>query len=102
MNFGPKNAGEEVEFAVERFRAEIQYAILRAMKEEGISQAQLAERVGYSPATISQFLDDDANLTVESIAKLFLALGREGTITSTPRRSVTDAHQPSTRTQSWR
>ncbi len=76
MTFGPQNYREALTFAVEELRAALQYEMLRALDEEGISQTALAERLNCSPAWVSQLLGDDANLTLESIAKVFLALGR--------------------------
>lgn len=77
MNFGPKNQEEAVIFEIEALRANVQYDILRALKESGLSQAQLARKMGVSAAWVSQLLSDEANLTVESIAKVYFALGRE-------------------------
>lgn len=77
MNFGPKNNQEAVIFAVEELRASVQYDILRHLKTAGISQAQLAARMGVSAAWISQLLSDDANLTLESVAKVYAALGQK-------------------------
>jgi transcriptional regulator with XRE-family HTH domain len=84
MNFGPQNAHEAEIFAVEELRAEIQYEILRALQVANVSQSQLAQKLGCSPAAVSQFLGDEANLTIETIAKVFLALGRQVRIESAP------------------
>lgn len=76
MNFGPKNQEEAVIFAIEELRADVQYDILRSLKEAGLSQAQLAKKMGVSAAWVSQLLSDEANLTVESIAKVYAALNK--------------------------
>ncbi|SOC46242.1 helix-turn-helix protein [Rhizobium subbaraonis] len=76
MNFGPMNHEEAVIFATEELRANIQYDILRSMKAQGLSQAKLAAKMNVSAAWVSQMLSDDANLTVESIAKVYYALGK--------------------------
>lgn len=75
MKFGPADNKEALEFAIEELRADVQYEVLRAMKQAGMSQADLARKLGVSQAWVSQILGDDANLTVESLAKVFLALG---------------------------
>jgi transcriptional regulator with XRE-family HTH domain len=82
MNFGPQNAHEAEIFAVEELRADIQYEILRMLRDAGISQSDLGKRIGCSAAAVSQFLDDDANLTVETIARIFLAFGRQAKISA--------------------
>lgn len=91
LDLGPRNADELAVFAVEELRADIQYEILRAMDREGVTQAELAKRLGCSAAAVSQFLDDDANLTVESVAKLFLALNCQCSVSSRPIAEHLDA-----------
>ncbi|NTG19409.1 helix-turn-helix transcriptional regulator [Agrobacterium rhizogenes] len=75
MKFGPADRREAFIFALEEYRADIQYEILRAMKKAGMSQADLAKKMGTSAAFVSQILGDDANLTLETIVKASLALG---------------------------
>jgi transcriptional regulator with XRE-family HTH domain len=82
--FGPQNKDEALVFASEGLRADIQYEILKALKAQNLSQTALAERLGCSSACVSQFLDDDANLTIESMAKVLLALDRVWVIDSVP------------------
>lgn len=77
MRFGPQNKDDAAIFAFEELRADIQYGILRRMKEAGITQAMLAKKLNTSPAWVSQILSDDANLTLESVSKIFLALGSQ-------------------------
>src|SRR5262245_39673026 len=84
MKMGPLDHREAQIFALEELRADIQYQILKALKDEGLSQSDLAKRLGCSPAWISQFLDDDANLTLESISKVFLALGKQLVVATEP------------------
>lgn len=84
MNFGPKDNEEAVIFAVEELRASVQYEILRQLKIAGLSQAQLAARMGVSAPWVSQLLSDDANLTIESVAKVYAALGRKCNMVTEP------------------
>lgn len=74
MTFGPSDRKEAEIFALEGLRADVQYEILKAIRAAGITQAELARRMGVKPAWVSQLLGDDANLTLESIAKIFTAL----------------------------
>lgn len=88
MKFGPADGREALEFAIEELRADTQYELLRAMKLAGMTQADLARKIGVSQAWVSQMLGDDANLTVESLARVFLALGAQCRFVSGP----LDAH----------
>lgn len=84
MKFGPQNKDETAVFALEELRADVQYEMLKRMKEMGLSQASLAKKMGVSAAWVSQILDDDANLTLESIAKVFTALSSKCHISAFP------------------
>ena len=84
MIMGPQNRRDAQVFAREELRADIQYEILKCLGDQGVSQSDLARRLGCSPALVSQFLDDDANLTLDSIAKVFLALGRRCVVATEP------------------
>lgn len=75
MKFGPADANEALVFATEELKADTQYEVFRALSQAGMSQADLARKIGVSQAWVSQVLSDDANLTLESIAKIFLGLG---------------------------
>lgn len=77
MSFGPFDQQEAAVFALEGLRADFQYEVLRALKLAGITQAELARRMNVAPAWVSQILGDDANVTLESIAKVFAALQTE-------------------------
>ncbi|ANH06257.1 helix-turn-helix domain-containing protein [Shinella sp. HZN7] len=103
MNFGPKNHDEAVVFATEELRAQVQYDILRQIKAAGLSQAQLAQRMGVSAAWVSQVLSDDANLTLETIAKIYVALGRKCSLATEPNdevRRIASDHRPNP-TELW-
>lgn len=49
--------------------------ILDLMQKRDISQAELADRMGVSPAFISKIFSAPPNLTLKSMAKIALALG---------------------------
>lgn len=84
MIFDP-NKKEHMEiFAFEELRANLQYEIMRRMKERNISRSDLAEKIGESQDWVSQILGDDGNLTLEGVAKIFIALGLRCHISSKP------------------
>jgi transcriptional regulator with XRE-family HTH domain len=84
MKFGPTDANEALIFATEELKADTQYEILRALSNAGMSQADLARKLGVSQAWVSQALSDDANLTIDTIAKIFLGLGLQCHFSSQP------------------
>ena len=75
--FKPQNFQEECAALAEKLRFQIQYAIQVTMKNREISRKSLAKKAGCSAANISQLLRDDANLRIETIAKVFCALGEQ-------------------------
>lgn len=74
---GPKE-GEEEAYAVEALVFSVQIALQRAMTRKGVSNRDLAERLGMTPARVSQiFATKGANLTLKTIARIQHALGEE-------------------------
>lgn len=55
--------------------AAIAVKILDALKRQQLSQKQLAERMNVSPQQINKIVKGQENLTLETIAKLEIALG---------------------------
>ena len=53
----------------------IALTVLNRLDEMGMSQRQLAERMGCSAQNVSKLLKGQENLTLETIAKLELVLG---------------------------
>jgi DNA-binding Xre family transcriptional regulator len=62
-------------YARERFRAQLQTALHNLMGEKGVSQRDLAERLGVSEARVSQMFGSAGNLTVRTVGEVFHALG---------------------------
>lgn len=62
-------------FVEESVIADVQYEICRLMKEGGVSRAELARRLAVSAPYVTQLLNDDANLTLRTVARVFDALG---------------------------
>lgn len=62
-------------YARERFRVQLQAALHNLMGEKGVSQRDLAERLGVSEARVSQMFGSAGNLTVRTVGEVFHALG---------------------------
>ncbi|WP_370197523.1 helix-turn-helix domain-containing protein [Roseibium sp.] len=82
--FEVANHKEAEVFAFEELKAEFQLEIQKCLVDAGVSRRDLAKRMSCSPAWVTQALGDDANLTLESISKIFLALGKRCTVHSAP------------------
>ncbi len=73
--FRPKDQSEEKIFAVEELIFDVQYEIQKLLSSRGLTQKNLAERLGCSPARVSQMLNDKGgNMTLETIARALFAL----------------------------
>ncbi len=76
--FGPQNDKEEEAFAIEALVFSVQIALQKAMNRRGVCNKDLAERLGMSPARVSQiFATKGANLTLKTIARIQHALGED-------------------------
>ncbi|MEL0437976.1 helix-turn-helix domain-containing protein [Phycobacter sp. K97] len=74
---GPKK-GEEETFAIEDLVFSTQVALQQAMKRHGVTNKELSERLGMSPARVSQvFSTNGPNLTLKTIARIAHALGED-------------------------
>ena len=63
------------EFIAEALALAFAESILELMHKKGISQVELAEKMGVSPAFVSRIFNAPPNLTLKSISKIALALG---------------------------
>ncbi len=91
----------EYESLDEDFRDDPQYAFFRAsdrfvaqiciaMDEQGVSQAELARRLGVSRQHISAFMADPGNPTLQTIVEMAHALGLRVNIELTPAEASED------------
>ncbi len=64
----------------------------RLMESEGVTQKELAGKIGVSPARVTQILSGERNLTIKTIVKIATAMGMR------PRIDFTAKRKPS----SWR
>lgn len=90
VKFGPRNEDEKQIFAIEGFRVDLQYAVQKLMKAQGVSRGEIARRLNISTKDISKFFLPTANPTAQTIAKLFFALNHECIITA---KSTQDSQQ---------
>ena len=60
-----------------KYARRITIEVHRAMDEQSVTQAQLAERMGCSQQYVSTLLKGSSNMTLETIARLELALNIE-------------------------
>lgn len=67
--------GSELEYIQVDLRHEVAVQIERQMKEAGMNRKELAKRVSASQAYITKALSGDANLTLDTMAKLAYGLG---------------------------
>lgn len=65
---------EDVEYHIEGLKAEFAEEVSKYLEEEGITRAELARRMGTSPAWITKMLRTNWNMTMETMAKLAFAL----------------------------
>lgn len=65
----------------ESLQLEAEVVLLGALKECGITQTELARRMGCTKGAISQFLSPNANLTLSTLANLMACMGYEVRLT---------------------
>lgn len=76
--FGAQNAAEVEDFAIEDLVFSVQIALQKAMRRSGVSQADLAAKLGMTPGRVSQvFSKGGPNLTLKTIARIANALGED-------------------------
>ena len=67
---------EETKIFVRKY-GDIVVRVYQILKEKGITQKELSERMGKTPSEISKWLSGEHNFTLRSIAKLEAELGTE-------------------------
>jgi len=79
--FGAQSDEELEVYAIEDLIFSVQLAIQKVMNASCVTQKELAERLGISPARVSQFLSSEgANLTIKTVARIGHALGENFTL----------------------
>ncbi|MFV0387487.1 MAG: transcriptional regulator [Pyrinomonadaceae bacterium] len=64
-------------FQIEEAKVEISEQVFVLMEDKGISEAELARRLGTSRAYVNKVLQGSTNFTIESLVKIGLALDCE-------------------------
>src|SRR2546430_5861333 len=72
------------EYRLERILIQLGEDICRLMRDQQISRAEVAERLGVSRAYVTKVLNGNTNLTIKTLLKLSDALGRELAIRFVP------------------
>lgn len=76
------NARDAMIYAEEALIVEVQTAIHTLMVDRKMNRTALAEKLGVSPARVSQMFSDSAkNLTLRTVARVFHLLGEECRVT---------------------
>jgi transcriptional regulator with XRE-family HTH domain len=89
---------DDPEYWVEYLKLVFSEEIGRMMDERGVSQAELARRLGTSRAYVAKLLHSTANLTLATMAKLALALDAQVELKLAPRHTSPGKHAAHTRT----
>lgn len=72
-----QEAGSSVEYQVDAAALEFADQVNRSMEEQGITRAELARRLGTTPAYVTQVLRGDVNFTLATLLKLANAVGAD-------------------------
>lgn len=70
-----REAEKGTDYWVERAVLEFTENVLGRLEAEGISRAELARRIGVSPAYVTKILRGNNNFTLESMVRIAQALG---------------------------
>ena len=65
------------DFVKETQKGKLVDELLDIMKEEGLSQAELARRMGKKKQYVSRILNETANITLDTLVEITIALGRK-------------------------
>lgn len=82
------------EYRLEKILIQLGEDICRLMRDQQISRAEVAERLGVSRAYVTRVLNGNPNLTIKTLLKLSDALGHELAISFTPKPDISAARRP--------
>src|SRR5438445_1681053 len=72
-----ESARKAFEFRLEKILLRLGEDICQLMRDQGLSRADVAARLGVSRAYVTKVLNGNPNLTIKTLLKLSDALGRE-------------------------
>ena len=78
-------------FQIDRLKVEISERIYNAMNQQGVSNAELARRLGKSRAYVTKLLRGTTNFTLESLVRIGRALSCEVEFELLPKHAQTKA-----------
>jgi DNA-binding Xre family transcriptional regulator len=81
-DFGPKSDSEKEIFAIESFRVDVQYDIHKLMRERGVTEEELARRLGFSQERVGRMFTDECAISVRDLAKIFFVLDSKCILTN--------------------
>ena len=74
----PIDEAERIELAAEALAVSVQLALQKAMVRGGLTQKDLAQRLGVSSARVSQYLSAHGrNLTLQTLGRIAHAIGED-------------------------
>ncbi len=76
-NFGPQNKQEELIFAGEEFRIDVEKFIWNEMLRQKISNKELAERLLMTESEVEAIWTDEFEMSITLFAKIIFVLGEE-------------------------
>jgi antitoxin component HigA of HigAB toxin-antitoxin module len=86
-----KDIEAQVDGELSRLVTDLTNEITVHLREQGLTRAELASRMGVSPGRISQVLSGGENLTLRTLAALSTALDAQFDIQLRPSKPVADA-----------
>ncbi|MFP4249227.1 MAG: helix-turn-helix domain-containing protein [Armatimonadota bacterium] len=89
-SLAPEGAWDDPEFLLILAAERVSAQIAIAMDEQGVSQAELARRLGVSRQHISAFMTDPGNPTLQTIVRMAHALGLRVNVELTPAEEPED------------
>jgi transcriptional regulator with XRE-family HTH domain len=89
-----KRFEDDPDYVLHGLLCDIAEDICVAMEEQGLSQADLAERIGAKRQFVNRFLNTPHNTTLRTVVRLATALGLEFAYEFKPRGSAEDAASP--------
>lgn len=84
-----RKAEESLAYHVEGSILDFTEDLCRVMAEKEVTRAELARRIGTSPAYVTKILRGNSNFTLSSMVRVAFALGSEVRIHLSPRGSMT-------------
>lgn len=71
-----RDAEQSSDYWLQRLYTSLTSDILETMANEGITQAELAQRIDAKPSWITRLMKSEANVTLRTIARLALTVGK--------------------------